>query len=243
MLCNVKKSLLIGLLVGAALLLPRAGALELKTERYTLKNGLTVILHEDNRSPNVTVNFLVKVGSKDEPDRRSGFAHLFEHLMFMGTKRVPQGQYDQIIESYGGTNNAFTAPDMTLYYSSAPAKALPTLLWLEADRLEALGENIDQKKLDLQRAVVLNERRQNTENTPYGEADEAINQLIYPSDHPYYRGTIGSPIDLNAATVADVKAFFATYYVPNNISLLVAGNFKSGGCQTTNRKTLCWFSP
>ncbi len=223
----MKKNLLIGLLVGAALLVPRASALELKTERYTLKNGLTVILHEDTRTPNVTVNFLVKVGSKDELEQRSGFAHLFEHLMFMGTKRVGVGQYDQIIESYGGTNNAFTAPDMTLYYSSAPAKALPTLLWLEADRLEGIGESVDQKKLDLQRAVVLNERRQNTENTPYGEADEAINQLVYPSDHPYQRGTIGSPSDLNAATVADVKAFFATYYVPNNISLLVAGNFKS----------------
>jgi zinc protease len=223
----VNKNLLIGLLVGAALLVPRVMALELKTERYTLKNGLTVILHEDARSPNVTVNFLVKVGSKDELERRSGFAHLFEHLMFMGTKRVGVGQYDKIIESYGGNNNAFTAPDMTLYYSSAPAKALPTLLWLEADRLEALGENIDQKKLDLQRAVVLNERRQSVENTPYGEADEAINQLIYPLDHPYHRGTIGSPSDLNAATVDDVKAFFATYYVPNNISLLVAGNFKS----------------
>jgi zinc protease len=204
-----------------------AQALELKFERYTLKNGMTVILHEDSSTPKVTVNFLVKVGSKDEPDRRSGFAHLFEHLMFMGTKRVPQGEYDKILESYGGDNNAFTAPDMTLYYSSAPARALPTMLWLEADRLEALGENIDQKKLDLQRAVVLNERRQNTEGAPYGEAEEAINQLIYPTDHPYHRGTIGSPADLNAASVADVKAFFATYYVPNNISLLVAGNFKS----------------
>lgn len=214
------------LLVGLALL-PTAQALELKTERYTLKNGLTVLLHEDTRTPNVTVNFLVKVGSKDELANRSGFAHLFEHLMFMGTKRVPQGEYDKIIESYGGSNNAFTAPDMTLYYSSAPAKALPTLLWLEADRLEALGDNIDQKKLDLQRNVVLNERRQTTENTPYGEADEAVNQLIYPADHPYQRGTIGSPVDLAAASVADVKAFFATYYVPNNISLLVAGNFKS----------------
>jgi zinc protease len=208
-------------------LLSTASALELKTEKYTLKNGMTVILHEDSSTPKVTVNFLVKVGSKDEPDRRSGFAHLFEHLMFMGTKRVPQGEYDKTIESYGGSNNAFTAPDMTLYYSEAPARALPTLLWLEADRLEALGENIDQKKLDLQRGVVLNERRQNVENTPYGEAEEAVNQLIYPSTHPYHRGTIGSPTDLNAASVEDVKAFFATYYIPNNISLLIAGNFKS----------------
>jgi zinc protease len=228
----MRKMILLSLVtLGAILsnaLLSNAFALELKTEKYTLKNGMTVILHEDSSTPKVTVNFLVKVGSKDEPDRRSGFAHLFEHLMFMGTKRVPQGEYDKILESYGGDNNAFTAPDMTLYYSSAPARALPTMLWLEADRLEALGENIDQKKLDLQRSVVLNERRQNVENTPYGEAEEAINQLIYPSTHPYHRGTIGSPTDLNAASVEDVKAFFATYYVPNNISLLVAGNFKTG---------------
>jgi zinc protease len=227
----MRKMILLGLITLGAMfsntLLSNAFALELKTEKYTLKNGMTVILHEDSSTPKVTVNFLVKVGSKDEPDRRSGFAHLFEHLMFMGTKRVPQGEYDKTIESYGGDNNAFTAPDMTLYYSSAPARALPTMLWLEADRLEALGENIDQKKLDLQRAVVLNERRQTTENTPYGEAEEAINQLIYPNTHPYQRGTIGSPTDLNAASVEDVKAFFATYYVPNNISLLVAGNFRS----------------
>jgi zinc protease len=227
----MRKMILLSLItlgaVFSSTLFSTAWALELKTEKYTLGNGMTVILHEDSSTPQVTVNFLVKVGSKDEPDRRSGFAHLFEHLMFMGTKRVPQGQYDKIIESYGGGDNAFTAPDMTLYYSSAPARALPTMLWLEADRLEALGENIDQKKLDLQRAVVLNERRQTTENTPYGEAEEAVNQLIYPSTHPYQRGTIGSPTDLNAASVEDVKAFFATYYVPNNISLLVAGNFKS----------------
>ncbi len=197
----------------------------LRIERYTLDNGLQVILHEDHSTPKAAVTFLVRTGSKDEPDRRSGFAHLFEHLMFMGTKRVPQGEYDKIIESYGGENNAYTAPDMTVYYSNAPAQALPTLLWLEADRLDALGENIDQKKLDLQRDVVLNERRQTTEDEPYGEADEAVNQLIYPTSHPYNRGTIGSPTDLKAATVQDVKDFFAANYLPNNVTLVVGGNF------------------
>jgi zinc protease len=198
---------------------------QLAIEQYSLANGLQVVLHEDRTTPKAAVTFLVRTGSKDEPDRRSGFAHLFEHLMFMGTKRVPQGQYDKIIESYGGENNAYTAADMTVYYSNAQAKALPTLLWLEADRLNALGDNIDQKKLDLQRDVVLNERKQTTQDSPYGEADEAINQLIYPSTHPYHRGTIGSPTDLNAATVQDVKDFFAANYVPNNITLVVAGNF------------------
>ena len=197
----------------------------LKIERYTLDNGLDVILHEDHTTPKAAVTFLVHTGSKDEPDRRSGFAHLFEHLMFMGTKRVPQGQYDKIIEAYGGENNAYTTPDMTVFYSTASARALPTLLWLEADRLDALGENIDQKKLDLQREVVLNERRQTTEDAPYGEADESVNQLIYPTSHPYNRGTIGSPTDLKAATVQDVKDFFAANYVPNNVTLVVGGNF------------------
>ena len=131
----------------------------LKLERYSLANGMDVVLHEDHATPKVAVTFLVKTGSKDEPDGRSGFAHLFEHLMYMGTERVPQGEYDEIIESYGGDNNGYTTPDMTVFYSSAPAKALPTLLWLEADRLDALGANIDQKKLDLQRDVVLNEHR------------------------------------------------------------------------------------
>ncbi|RYG39194.1 insulinase family protein [bacterium] len=202
-----------------------AVAQNVKVERYQLPNGMTVILHEDHSVPVATVNIWYGVGSKDEMDRRSGFAHLFEHLMFMGTKRVPNGQFDVIMEAQGGSNNASTAEDRTNYYSLGPSNLLPTLLWLDADRLEALGQNIDQTKLDLQRDVVKNERRQNVENSPYGKAYEAINALMFPMGHPYAHSVIGSMDDLSAAQVSDVSGFFGTYYIPNNASLVVAGDF------------------
>lgn len=194
-------------------------------EKYVLPNGMKVILHVDKTLPVATINTWFYVGSKDEPERRSGFAHLFEHLMFMGTNRVPTGQFDQIMEQAGGQNNASTAEDRTNYYSFGPSNLLPTLLWLDADRLEDLGKAMTQKKLDLQRDVVKNERRQNTENTPYGKAYEAINGLMFPKGHPYSTSVIGSHEDLTAASVADVQNFFATFYVPNNASLVVAGDF------------------
>ncbi len=199
---------------------------KLQYEKYTLPNGLTVILHEDHSLPVAAVDVWYKVGSKDEPARRSGFAHLFEHLMFMGTNRVPNGKFDSIMEAAGGQNNASTAEDRTEFHESGPSNLLPTLLWLEADRLETLGRDIDQKKLDLQRDVVKNERRQNTENTPYGSAEEAINGLMFPSNHPYGHSVIGSMADLDAASVGDVKDFFATYYAPNNAIMAVVGDFK-----------------
>src|SRR5580698_465746 len=200
-------------------------AQDVKVDKYVLPNGMTVILHEDHTLPVATVNIWYHVGSKDEPEHRSGFAHLFEHLMFMGTERVPTGQYDKIMEGGGGSNNASTAEDRTNFYDVGPANLLPTLLWLEADRLVDLGRTMTQKKLDLQRDVVKNERRQNTENTPYGKAYEAINGLMYPSGHPYHTSVIGSMQDLDNATVKDVQDFFATYYVPNNASMVVAGDF------------------
>jgi predicted Zn-dependent peptidase len=202
-------------------------AQDVKVEKYRLPNGMTVILHEDHTVPVVTINTWFYVGSKDEPERRSGFAHLFEHLMFMGTQRVPTGQFDVIMESAGGSNNASTAEDRTNYYSTGPSNLLPTLLWLDAERLEALGKNIDQKKLDLQRDVVKNERRQGVDNAPYGEAFEAINGLMFPPGHPYHTSVIGSHEDLTAASVSDVQNFFSTFYVPNNASLVVAGDFNS----------------
>ena len=199
---------------------------KLAYEKYTLPNGMTVILHEDHSLPVAAVDVWYKVGSKDEPARRSGFAHLFEHLMFMGTARVPNGRFDSIMEAAGGQNNASTAEDRTEFHESGPSNLLPTLLWLEADRLQTLGRDIDQKKLDLQRDVVKNERRQNTENTPYGSAYEAINGLMFPPSHPYGHSVIGSMTDLDNGSVADVKDFFATYYVPNNAILAVVGDFK-----------------
>jgi len=194
-------------------------------EKYVLPNGMKVILHVDKTLPVATINTWFYVGSKDEPERRSGFAHLFEHLMFMGTNRVPNSQFDQIMERAGGQNNASTAEDRTNYYSFGPSNLLPTLIWLDADRLEDLGKAMTAKKLDLQREVVKNERRQNTENTPYGKAYESINALMFPKGHPYSTSVIGSHEDLSAAAVEDVQNFFATFYVPNNASLVVAGDF------------------
>jgi predicted Zn-dependent peptidase len=202
-----------------------ASAQDVPVQKYVLQNGLTVILREDHTVPLTTVNIWYRVGSKDEPPHHSGFAHLFEHLMFMGTNRVPTGMYDKIMEGGGGNNNASTAEDRTNYYDIGPSNLLPTLLWLEADRLEELGKAMTLKKLNLQRDVVKNERRQNTENTPYGTAYEKINGLMFPVGHPYHTSVIGSMSDLDNASVADVQKFFATYYVPNNASLVVAGDF------------------
>ena len=202
-------------------------AQSVKVDKYKLSNGMTVILHEDHSQPVAVVNIWYKVGSKDEPDRRSGFAHLFEHLMFMGTKRVPDSQFDVLMELHGGSNNATTAEDRTNYYSTGPSQLLPTLLWLEADRMESLAAEMTQKKLDLQREVVKNERRQSVENAPYGKAFEAIPSLMFPRFHPYSTGVIGSIEDLNNAALQDVKDFFNTFYVPNNASMVVAGDFDS----------------
>jgi len=202
-----------------------APAQSFAVEKLTLKNGMTVILYPDHSLPVAAVNVWYRVGSKDEQPRRSGFAHLFEHLMFMGTERVPNGDFDRIMEAAGGSNNASTSADRTNYFSSGPASLLPTLLWLDADRLEDLARAMDQKKLDLQRDVVLNELRQTYENQPYGRAELAIQYLLYPGAHPYHFATIGTEEDLKAAQVNDVKDFFATYYTPSNASLVVAGDF------------------
>jgi zinc protease len=202
-----------------------AVAQEVKVEKYKLGNGMNVILHEDHSLPVACINTWYYVGSKDEAPGRSGFAHLFEHLMFMGTKRVPGGDFDTIMETGGGNNNASTSEDRTNYYSFGPASLLPKLLWLDADRLEDLGKEMTQEKLDKQREIVRNERRQTSEMQPYGKADLKISELMYPPGHPYHISVIGTHEDLQAASVRDVKDFFANYYVPNNASLVVAGDF------------------
>jgi zinc protease len=186
---------------------------------------MTVILHEDHSLPVVTINTWYRVGAKEEAEGRSGFAHLFEHLMFMGTERVPNGQFDILMENSGGNNNASTSFDRTNYYSNGPASLLPTLLWLDADRLEDLGRTMNQEKLDKQRDVVRNERRQVIENAPYQKAELLITEIMFPKGHPYHNEVIGTHEDLEAATVNDVKDFFATFYVPNNAALVVAGDF------------------
>ncbi|MFN0012604.1 MAG: M16 family metallopeptidase [Phycisphaerales bacterium] len=197
----------------------------LKAEKYTLDNGLVVILHPDTSLPVASINLWYKVGAKNEPKGRSGFAHLYEHLMFMGTKRVPGNDFDVLMENGGGANNASTSLDRTNYYSNGPASLLPTLLWLDADRLEDMGPTMTQEKLDKQRDVVRNERRQTVENAPYGRAYDDSYKMMYPESHPYHFGVIGTHADLEAASVDNVKNFFATFYAPNNCSLVVAGDF------------------
>ncbi|CAG0993122.1 zinc protease [Phycisphaerales bacterium] len=215
--------------VATVWLLAGTGALaqDVKFEKYQLNNGMTVILHEDHALPVVAINTWYRVGSKDEPPGRSGFAHLFEHLMFMGTQRVPGNQFDVLMETGGGSNNASTSFDRTNYFSTGPASLLPTLLWLDADRLEDLARTMTQEKLDKQRDVVRNERRQSIENQPYGKAELMITEVMFPGSHPYHFEVIGSHQDLEAAQVQDVVDFFTTFYVPNNASLVVAGDFKS----------------
>src|SRR5262245_48774791 len=204
-----------------------ASSLDLPFQQTKLPNGLTVIVHEDHHLPQVATNIIYRVGSKDEQAGRTGFAHLFEHLMFMGTKRAPLKAFDEWMESAGGTNNAWTSTDFTDYHEAGPSTLLPLFLWLEADRLAELGREIDQPKLDLQRDVVRNERRQSVENRPYGKVELRMPELMYPPSHPYHHPVIGSHADLEAASVKDVRTFFEENYVPGNAALVVAGDVRA----------------
>src|SRR5689334_2171293 len=195
--------------------------------KYTLQNGLTVILHEDHALPMVAINTMVRVGSRFEEAKRTGFAHLFEHLMFMGTRRVPTKMFDAWMEAEGGSNNAWTSEDRTDYHSAGPAHSLKLLLWLDADRFATLADNMSLEKLNAQREVVRNERRQTSENEPYGKVELRLPELMYPDGHPYHHPVIGSHEDLEAAQVTDVVGFFKRWYVPNNCSLVVAGDFNA----------------
>jgi zinc protease len=194
-------------------------------EKFILSNGLTVIFHQDRSSPLVAVNIWYHVGSKDEEPGRTGFAHLFEHLMFMGSKNAPYPSFDSIMESWGGHNNGTTSNDRTNYYEIGPTNLLETCLWLEADRLATLADVITDEELERQRKVVQNERRQSYENRPYGQSELAIPDAMYPADHPYHWPTIGSHEDLVAAGLQDVRDFFERFYRPSNASLVVAGDF------------------
>lgn len=203
------------------------GELKIPYETYTLPNGLNVILHEDHRLPQVVVNTWYGVGAKDELKGRTGFAHLFEHLMFMGTTRLPGSGFDDLMEAEGGWNNAWTSEDATDYYDVGPSQLVDTFLWMEADRMDGLSTAMTQDKLDLQREVVRNERRQTHEDAPYGVAWLELPTMLYPEGHPYAHSVIGSHEDLMAAEVSDVVNFFNAWYVPNNASLVVAGDFDS----------------
>ncbi|MBX3134445.1 MAG: insulinase family protein [Gemmatimonadaceae bacterium] len=212
------------------------GPLRVPVSVDTLPNGLTLIVHEDHSVPVVTTNVWYHVGSGDEKVGRTGFAHLFEHLMFMGSKNAPYPQFDRLLEAAGANNNGSTNPDRTNYYESGPVSSLPLMLWLEADRLGWMLETMDEPKVDLQRDVVKNERRQSYENQPYGMAYENLVAAIYPQGHPYSWSTIGSMADLSAASLEDVKDFFRTYYTPNNATIVVAGAVKTDSVRALVRQ-------
>ena len=198
---------------------------KIQFEKYKLPNGLEVILHEDHSTPIVAVDTWYHVGSGDEQVGRTGFAHLFEHIMFMGSQNVPVGAFDQMLEAAGANNNGSTTEDRTNYYETLPSNALQLALWLDADRMGFLLPTMDLPKVNLQRDVVKNERRQRVDNQPYGRADEIILAALYPKTHPYSWPVIGSMADLSAASLADVQNFFRTYYAPNNATLAIAGDF------------------
>jgi zinc protease len=201
-----------------------AQALRIPYHSFTLANGLKVIVHEDHTVPIVTVNTWYHVGSADEVVGRTGFAHLFEHLMFMGSEHVPTGAFDKLLEAAGGDNNGSTTEDRTNYYEDGPSNSLELMLYLDSDRMGFLLPEITPPKVDLQRGVVQNERRQSYENQPYGLADENILKRLYPSAHPYSWPVIGSMADLTAASLEDVQQFSRTYYTPNNATVAIAGD-------------------
>lgn len=194
---------------------------------FTLKNGLTVILHEDHSVPVASVNVWYKVGSANEKPGRTGFAHLFEHLMFEGSGHVKEGDFDNFLEAAGGSNNASTSNDVTDYYIDVPSNALDLALFLESDRLGYLLDVVTSAMVDGQRDVVKNERRQSIENAPYGMAEVRIPEILYPKNHPYHWPVVGYMEDLTAASADDVKEFFRKYYTPSNAVLAIAGDFNS----------------
>src|SRR5436190_19939873 len=213
--------------------------LDVAYTQFDLPNGLHVILHEDHTVPLVTVNVWYHVGSAREKVGRTGFAHLFEHLMFMGSGHANYGAFDQLLEAAGGTNNASTAEDRTNYYIDVPSNALDLALFLESDRMGTLLEAMSPKTVDSQRDVVKNERRESYENAPYGMASIEIAQMLYPKGHPYSWPTIGYMEDLTAASYDDVGQFFRTYYQPSNASLVIAGDIDPARTKAAVEK---WFS-
>src|SRR5690242_11910824 len=222
---NAKLSLLFAVALTCALAQVSFGQIKIPYETYKLPNGLTVILSVDKTTPTVAVNIWYHVGSKNETPGRTGFAHLFEHVMFTGSGHVPYGLHDKLTEGVGGNNNGTTSNDRTTYYETVPSNYLESALWLEADRMGFLLDTLDLAKLNAQRDVVKNERRQALDNQPYGRAGEILTHATYPASHPYSWDVIGSMEDLSAASEEDVRNFFRLYYAPNNAFLTIVGDF------------------
>jgi zinc protease len=200
-------------------------AIRIPFERYTLPNGLTVILSPDKTTPTVAVDIWYHVGSKNEVRGRTGFAHMFEHVMFTGSLNVPYGLHDRMTQGVGGMNNGSTSTDRTNYYESIPSNYLETSLWMEADRMGFLLEKLDSAKFVAQRDIVQNERRQSVDNQPYGRSFEIMMAAMYPESNPYSWPIVGYITELQQAQLEDVKNFFRLYYAPANATLAVVGDF------------------
>jgi zinc protease len=207
-------------------------SIKIPFETYKLPNGLNVVLSVDRATPTVAVNLWYHVGSKNEMPGRTGFAHLFEHVMFTGSGNVPYGLHDKLTEGVGGGNNGSTTNDRTNYYETIPSNYLETALWLESDRMGFLLDKLDIAKLNAQRDIVKNERRQSYDNQPYGRVSEIFSSAMYPKTHPYSWSVIGSMVDLSAASEEDVKAFFRVYYAPNNATIAIVGDFDPAQAKT-----------
>jgi zinc protease len=206
--------------------------------QFTLSNGLHVILHEDHSVPVVAVDVWYHVGSGREKPGRTGFAHLFEHLMFEGSKHVKEGEFDTLLEGAGGDNNGSTNDDRTNYVITIPSNALELALFLESDRMGYLLDTMSPARVDGQRDVVKNERRQSYDNRPYGQAEITLGEMLFPPGHPYHWPTIGYMDDLTAASYQDVVDFFKQYYTPNNASLAIAGDIEVAATRALVEK---WF--
>jgi zinc protease len=200
--------------------------LQLPITTHTLANGLRVILSEDHATPIVAVNLWYHVGSANEREGRTGFAHLFEHMLFQGSEHVAANEHFELVQRAGGTLNGSTWLDRTNYYETLPSHQLELALWLEADRMARLLPAMTQEKLDTQRDVVKNERRWSVDNQPYGTWWERLPALCFPPSHPFHHSLIGSMDDLSAASLDDVVEFFRTYYTPDNAVLSIAGDFE-----------------
>jgi len=209
--------------VAVAFLAMGTTAQQIKFEEYDLPNGLHVILHQDNTAPVVTTGVMYHVGAKDELVGRTGFAHFFEHLLFEGTKNIKRGDWFKIVSSNGGTNNANTTNDRTYYYETFPSNNEQLGLWMESERMKS--GTINQIGVDTQREVVKEEKRLRMDNQPYGNLFTAVQNNLF-TNHPYHWSTIGSMEDLNAAKLSEFQDFYKKFYVPNNATLVVAGDIK-----------------
>jgi len=215
---------------------PGAVSINIPFERVTLPNGLNVILAPDHTIPQVAVDVWYHVGSKNEVPGRTGFAHMFEHVMFTGSGHVPYGMHDRLTEGVGGNNNGSTTNDRTNYYENVPSNYLEDALWLESDRMGFLLDKLDEAKFNAQRDIVQNERRQGIDNQPYGRNFEIVEAAMFPTTHPYSWPVVGYMADLKKATVEDVKNFFRVYYAPSNATLAIVGDFDPAQAKAWVRK-------